>query len=1583
MKTDYFFSKGRFKAPFKSNETMVKNEPSSNGFISSSSAWLGLFFLTLSLLVGQNGFSQVSGYAFSQSSGTFTAPTTGLVGATGAASTTPASIFATAWDDSAAAMTLPFTFTYNGAPFTQVAISSNGFFVFGSAISANGAGAAYTSFSDPSGVYLNGTSTNNGVAGLNLDQNERTFPTFTGARTSGSNTITGVSSIANLKVGMRISGTGISSGAIITAITATTVTMSANATGTSSTAVTPRSAIYAAVSGTSPNRTYIITTIAGRRFGNTTDNFDFQYILSEADNSISVVYGSVVAAAAANGVPVGIRSTTSDFNSRTTATNWATTTAGVVNTDKCTISSTIFPASGLTFKWTYVPPACPTPNSVVVTLTSATTASVSWSGAASAVVEWGTTGCAAGTGATAGACGTVVSGSSPQTITGLTLGSSYTVYVRQDCTGSANGYSTNVSTPFTATAGESCAITQTISVAPNVGAAVNTLLTTGLTSDGPNGTCSDATGNSSKKDRWVSFVAPSSGNKVIISTVSGTITDAVMQVWSACPATGVALGCSDDVVGLMPQLEFCSLTPGDTYYVQIWPYSATATGNFNIRIYEDVACAVPPANDECAGVETILVGAPGSCPGAATSGTTVDATATPGIVKTTCDAFGTYNDVFYKFNSGSNISVDFAFTNLTGTNEFGIYGDCGLTYLGVCSSSSLTTNITGLTANTDYYVVVWANSAAVAGTFSICISSPPAPNCVVSPSAPTNGSTTVNPCAVTLSWPSVAGATSYDVFLDAGAGPATTLVSPAQTGTSYVAGLLTGTTSYSWRVVPKNGTGDAVGCSDFTFTTTGAPGCVTTPTSPAEASTICAGATSFSWPSVAGATTYDVYIDAVLVSNNQAGTSYSQAVSAGAHTWSVVPSNCIGDATGCIDFTFTANPSPTGDVFATAIDLGVITASTSVNGDNQTSNCWRNDYTTSSTPGNSLARESTDVFYKFEITECGSLMDIGTCTSSFDTYIHLLDSTGARINGDDDACTTPNSAGSFVSTLALNPGVYYVVVEGFGTAEGTFTLDFTYVAGTPQIPLYADIDGDGFGNPASSILTCDGVEPGYVTDNSDCNDNQIQYFDGDNDGYGTAVQVACGVANNTDCNDNQIQYADVDGDGFGSTTQVACGVTNSLDCNDNQIQYFDGDGDNYGTAVQVACGAVLTGDCNDSNAAVNPGAVDVCYDGIDNDCNGIIDNACTPIISTIQATQCGVTLATINQNIFANLVAGAQGYRFTVTDMTTNQVQTIDRALRVFNLTQLSNYAFDRTYQVQVSIRFNNVWQPFFGAPCMVTTPATVTQIQAAQCDGTLTTMGDVIFANNVPFVTGYRFRITNLLTSVSVVEDRLLRDIRLTNIAGFTPEFNTTYSVEVAIRNTNGLYLQYNPVVCNITTPSFPTTQLQLSQCDVTISNPNTTIFADSYAGATTYRFKFTSGAFSYITDRPLRSFILSSIPLPGAGAYSVQVSIEINGVFGGYGKICTLTIPGGERGNEAAGNNFQAIASPNPFASTFGLNLSTTSEEQIQVRVYDMLGKLVEDRKAQASDIIELGDNYPSGVYNVIVSQGENTKTLRVIKR
>ncbi len=53
----------------------------------------------------------------------------------------------------------------------------------------------------------------------------------------------------------------------------------------------------------------------------------------------------------------------------------------------------------------------------------------------------------------------------------------------------------------------------------------------------------------------------------------------------------------------------------------------------------------------------------------------------------------------------------------------------------------------------------------------------------------------------------------------------------------------------------------------------------------------------------------------------------------------------------------------------------------------------------------------------------------------------------------------------------------------------------------------------------------------------------------------------------------------------------------------------DSDGDLWGQAVEGcdASGLHGVGDCNDNDASVNPGAAEVCEDGIDNDCDGEID----------------------------------------------------------------------------------------------------------------------------------------------------------------------------------------------------------------------------------------------------------------------------------------------------------------------------------------------------------------------------------------
>ena len=114
-----------------------------------------------------------------------------------------------------------------------------------------------------------------------------------------------------------------------------------------------------------------------------------------------------------------------------------------------------------------------------------------------------------------------------------------------------------------------------------------------------------------------------------------------------------------------------------------------------------------------------------------------------------------------------------------------------------------------------------------------------------------------------------------------------------------------------------------------------------------------------------------------------------------------------------------------------------------------------------------------------------------------------------------------------------------------------------------------------------------------------------------------------------------------------------------------------------------------------------------------------------------------------------------------------------------------------------------------------------------------------------------------------------------------------------------------------------------------------------------------------------------LTSSPC-GALAYSAPVNV--------WFKACTTTSK-----SKISSIKFSATAYPNPFADNFKLDVKTSSEEALQIKVYDMLGKLVENRILQTKEVeaFEVGSNYPSGVYNVIVYQGGVVKTLRVIKR
>ena len=184
-----------------------------------------------------------------------------------------------------------------------------------------------------------------------------------------------------------------------------------------------------------------------------------------------------------------------------------------------------------------------------------------------------------------------------------------------------------------------------------------------------------------------------------------------------------------------------------------------------------------------------------------------------------------------------------------------------------------------------------------------------------------------------------------------------------------------------------------------------------------------------------------------------------------------------------------------------------------------------------------------------------------------------------------------------------------------------------------QSEYFADSDGDGYGDPAVSQFACS-QPAGYVLDNTDCDDT-------DNSIYPNAPETCDGKDNDCDGNvDEGVMttfHPDADMDGFGNPniSVMACAapsgyVTDDSDCDDtnaaihpNTVWYEDTDGDGYGNATSsiTACdpGAGYSlddTDCDDSSSAISPGATEQC-NGIDDNCNGVIDEGCICTITAI------------------------------------------------------------------------------------------------------------------------------------------------------------------------------------------------------------------------------------------------------------------------------------------------------------------------------------------------------------------------------
>ncbi len=199
---------------------------------------------------------------------------------------------------------------------------------------------------------------------------------------------------------------------------------------------------------------------------------------------------------------------------------------------------------------------------------------------------------------------------------------------------------------------------------------------------------------------------------------------------------------------------------------------------------------------------------------------------------------------------------------------------------------------------------------------------------------------------------------------------------------------------------------------------------------------------------------------------------------------------------------------------------------------------------------------------------------------------------------------------------------------------------------------YADADVDDYGDASVSTQAC--VQPdGYVADANDCDDTDANAFP-------SAMEICDGVDNDCDSAvdegaiDTSAFFADADSDGFGDavSTVEACSapfgyVNDSNDCDDTDANaypgatescddvdndcdgsideagasgestwYLDADADSYGDPAMSVYSCEPDGyvanadDCDDSEALAWTGNTDDC-DGVDNDCDGAIDEDCS------------------------------------------------------------------------------------------------------------------------------------------------------------------------------------------------------------------------------------------------------------------------------------------------------------------------------------------------------------------------------------
>ncbi len=231
-------------------------------------------------------------------------------------------------------------------------------------------------------------------------------------------------------------------------------------------------------------------------------------------------------------------------------------------------------------------------------------------------------------------------------------------------------------------------------------------------------TCGVANSGGANDDVWYKFVATSAAHRITLTNTTGT-TDMQMVVYSgACGGlTQVTGGCSDPDI-----LNLTGLNIGETYFVRVFTYTATATSrstSFDICVGTPPP---PPVNDNVAGAIALA-------DGVVVNGNNNFASASSPTITGGCTTGTQDDDMWYKFTTtGGSVTI----TQIGGGNSTTGYDgvlqlmDATMTQIGTCKDAGAyagTETITETLVAGEYFIRVWeyyANGATNStNTFTI------------------------------------------------------------------------------------------------------------------------------------------------------------------------------------------------------------------------------------------------------------------------------------------------------------------------------------------------------------------------------------------------------------------------------------------------------------------------------------------------------------------------------------------------------------------------------------------------------------------------------------------------------------------------------------------------------------------------------------------------------------------------------------------------------------------------------------------------------------------------------------------------